>query len=415
MMESSSLFGGIGRALSNPVFRRYFISNTFSTIGRWLHRMAVGWLTWELTESTSWLGIVAFADTFPMVVVSLIAGAVADRMGYLRVIRFGQLGAGCVTALFAALTLTGVISIEAVVALTFVFGSLEALSTPARMSLVHSMVRRDDLSPAIALGSAMFNAARLVGPAIAGVLILWLDIGTVMAISSLTFLQFFIIVLFIRVDESGRDRKLSLEVFVDIVTGVKYVLGDPGIRFLMILLGATGILIRPFMELLPGFAAQVFGRGPDGLAILMSSIGFGGLIAGLWLAHRGQTGGLTKLVTLSLLISGVSLALFTVTGYIWLAACFLVSVGFFMLLGGISSQTLMQNAVDSAMRARVMSLFVVISWGLPAFGALAEGWLASLVGLQPVVAAGALVAIVMWLWARPAGRRLAAELERAGS
>ncbi len=413
-MLTSSLFGGIGRALSNPDYRRDFISNPLATVGRWLHRMAVGWLTWELTESTSWLGIVAFADTIPMVVVSLIAGAVADRMGYLRVIRFGQLGAAIVTALFAALTLAGVITIEAVVVLTFVFGSLEALSMPARMSLVHSLVRRDDLSPAIALGSAMFNAARLVGPAIAGALILWLDIGTVMAIGALTFLQLFIVLLFINVDESEREATLSLDVFTDILTGVRYVLGDPGIRFLMVLLGATGILIRPFMDLLPGFAAQVFGRGPDGLAILMSSIGFGGMISGLWLAQRGRTAGLTRMVTLSLLISAVSLVLFTVTGFIWLAACFLASVGFFMLLGGIASQTLMQNAVESAMRARVMSLFIVISWGLPAFGALAEGWLADLVGLQPVVATGALLAIAMWLWARPAGRRFAVELERAG-
>ncbi len=413
-MTPSAVFGGIGRALANPIYRRYFISNMFSTVGRWLHRMSVGWLTWELTESTSWLGIVGFADAFPMVVVSLFAGAVADRMGYLRVIRFGQLAAGCVAALFAALTLAGVITIELVVALTLVFGSLEALGTPARMSLVHSLVRREDLSPAIALGSAMFNGARLLGPAIAGVLIVWLDIGTVIAIGALTFFQFFVVLLFIRVDEPGRDRKLSFEVFADIKIGVMYVFGNPGIRFLMIVLGATGIMIRPFMELLPGFAAQVFGRGPDGLAILMSSIGFGGLVSGLWLARRGRTRGLTDMVTLSLLVSGVSLVLFTLTGVIWLGAVFMASVGCFMLLGGIGSQTLIQNAVDSAMRARVLSLFVVISWGLPAFGALAEGWLASLIGLRPVVAAGAVLAVVMWLWARPAGRRLAAELERVG-
>ena len=412
MTVPSSFFGGIGRALSNPVYRRYFFSNTFATIGRWLHRMSVGWLAWELTESTSWLGVVAFAEAFPMVVVSLVAGAVADRMGYVRVIRFGTLASGCVTALFAALTLAGVITIEMIVGLTLVFGSLEALSTPARMSLVHSLVRRGDLSPAIALGSAMFNGARLVGPAIAGPLIILLDTGPVMAIGSLMFFQFFVVLLFIHVDESGRDRKLSLEIFADTLTGIRYVLGDPGLRFLMILLGATGILIRPFMDLLPGFAAQVFGRGPDGLAILLSSIGAGGLVAGLWLAHRGRTGGLTRLVTLSLLVSGVSLAAFTITGHIWFAACFMVLVGCSMLIGGIGSQTLIQNTVDSAMRARVMSLFVVISWGLPAFGALAEGWLASLFGLRPVVAVGAVLAVAMWFWARPAGRRLTTDLER---
>ena len=381
-------------------------------IGRWLHRMAAGWLAWELTESTSWLGIVAFADALPMVILSIFAGAIGDRMGYLRVIRASQLGISCVAALFAGLTLSGVITIEMVVALTLVLGSLEALSTPVRMSLVHSLVGREDLSPAIALGSAMFNGARLVGPAIAGTLILWLEIGVVMAIGALTFFQFFVVLLFIQIDELDPDHEKSFDVFADIMTGVKYVLGDPGIRFLLLLLGVTGLLVRPFMELLPGFADQVFGRGPDGLAILMSSIGFGGLMSGLWLAHRGRTGGLTSLVTLSLLISSVSLALFTLTAFIWLAACFMVSAGFFMLLGNIASQTLIQNSVDSAMRARVMSLFVVLSWGVPAFGALAQGWLASLFSLQPVVGAGAAMALTMWFWARPTGRRFANDLDR---
>ena len=347
-----------------------------------------------------------------MVVLSIFAGAVGDRMGYLRVIRASQLGTSCVAALFAGLTLGGVITIEMVVALTLVFGSLEALSTPVRMSLVHSLVGREDLSPAIALGSAMFNGARLVGPAIAGTLILWLEIGAVMAIGTFTFMQFFVVLLFIQIDEPDRDHDVSFDVFADIMTGVKYVFGDPGIRFLLLLLGVTGFLVRPFMELLPGFADQVFGRGPDGLAILMSSIGFGGLMSGLWLAHRGRTGGLTSLVTLSLLISGVSLALFTLTEFIWLAACFMVSAGFFMLLGNIASQTLIQNSVNSSMRARVMSLFVVLSWGVPAFGALAQGWLASLFSLQPVVGAGAAMALTMWFWARPTGRRFANDLER---
>ena len=381
-------------------------------IGRWLHRMAAGWLAWELTESTSWLGIVAFADALPMVVLSIFAGAIGDRMGYLRVIRASQLGTSCVAALFAGLTLGGVITIEIVVALTLVFGSLEALSTPVRMSLVHSLVGHKDLSPAIALGSAMFNGARLVGPAIAGTLILWLEIGAVMAIGTFTFFQFFVVLLFIQIDEPDRDHEISFDVFGDIRTGMNYVFGDQGIRFLLLLLGVTGLLVRPFMELLPGFADQVFGRGPDGLAILMSSIGFGGLMSGLWLAHRGRTSGLTSLVTLSLLISGVSLVLFTLTEFIWLAACFMVSAGFFMLLGNIASQTLIQNSVDSAVRARVMSLFVVLSWGVPAFGALAQGWLASLFSLQPVVGTGAAMALMLWFWARPTGRGFAKDLER---
>ena len=413
-LSLSAVFGGIGRALGNRDYRRYWTGNTINTFGRWMYRMSVGWLTWQLTESTSWLGAVAFADTFPMVVFSMFGGAIADRIGYLRVVQVCQLAIAFFGVVFAVLTLGGWITVELVLLLVLMTGSLDAITTPARMSMVHSLVPREDLSAAIALGSATFNAARLVGPAIAGALIVWAGIGAVLAISALTFLQFFVVLLFIQVEEPHRDETGSSNLISDIATSVTYVLSHPGIRFLMILLGVTGIFIRPFIDLLPGFADQVFGRGPDGLAILLSSIGLGATVSGLWLAQRGRTEGLTALVTASLMISAIALILFTVTGLIWLAAVFLTVVGYFMLVGGIGSQTLIQNAVDSRMRARVMSLFVLISWGLPALGALVAGWLASFAGLQPVIAAGAALALLVWLWARRVSPRLVPALEHAG-
>lgn len=426
-INMSALFGGIGQALANPVYRLYWSSNFGTSTGRWMYRTAVGWLTWQLTESTGWLGVVAFAETFPMVVFSAIAGAIADRAGYLRIIRRCQLATACVAVIFAATTLSGHITIELVVLLTALLGSLEALTVPARMAIIHSLVPRKDLSAAIALGSATFNAARFIGPAIAGALILWLNIGIVLALVALTFLQFFVVVMFIRVDEPERDRQaaLSLALFRDMWQGMKYGFTHPGICFLLIMLGVTGVFIRPVIELMPGFAAQVFGRGPDGLAILMSSIGLGAMISGLWLAQRGRTGGLTRLVTTSLLIQGVGLLLFTVTEAagqatgvdprigIWVGAFFLSVVGFYMLVGGVGSQTLMQNAVDSRMRARVMSLFIVISWGVPALGALAAGWIADSIGLPLTIGAGAVVTISVWLWANSRQHGVAVELEAA--
>ena len=408
----SALFGGIGRALSHRDYRRFWAANAASTVGRWLYRMAVGWLTWELTGSTTWLGVIAFADTFPMVAISIFAGAIADRVGFMRVIRISQIATAAVTALFAALTLTGLITIELVLVLALLYGSLEALSTPARMSVVHSLVPREDLSAGIALGSATFNGARFIGPAIAGMLIVWVDIGAVLAICAVAFLQFYLVLLLIPVDETGADSKLSLELLDDIIQSLRYVIGHPGIRFMMVLLGATGVLIRPFMDLLPGFSDQVFGMGPDGMAIMMSSVGLGAMVSGLWLAQRGETRGLTYFVTVSLLICALALILFTVSGHIWFAAAFLTVVGFAMLMGGVASQTLIQNAVDSAMRARVMSLFVLISWGLPAFGALLMGWIAEFFGLQLTIGVGAALAALLWLWARRAGPRLAIDLER---
>jgi MFS family permease len=411
-MNISALFGGIAQTLGNPVYRRYWTSNTINTTGRWLYRTAVGWLTWELTESTSWLGIIAFADTFPMVIFPPIAGAFADRLGSLVVVRASQFGAALVATVFGALALSGAITIEMVLILTALFGSVEALSVPARMSLIHALVPQRDLAPAIALNSTTFNAARIVGPAIAGSLILWVSSAAVIALSALTFIQFALVLLTIRADAPVGGQAPSRGLIADIGNSVRYALGHRGIRFLMILLGVSGLFVRPFMELLPGFAAQVFDRGPEGLAILLSSIGAGAMISGLWIAQRGRTAGLTFIVTFGVLTSGLSLMLFTVSGHIWLAAFFLVLTGFTMLMGGVGAQTLIQNAVDAAMRARVMSLFVIISWGLPAVGALIMGWLATFFGLQATVAAGALLAVLTWLWARRVGRVLAPELER---
>ena len=182
------------------------------------------------------------------------------------------------------------------------------------------------------------------------------------------------------------------------------------------MLAATGLLIRPVTELMPGFSAEVFDRGADGLAILMSTLGFGAMISCIWIAQRGRTNGLTALVTMSLLLQGAALAFCAVSGYfggsLWLSAAFLGILGFAMLIGGVGSQTLMQNAVESHMRARVMSLFIMISWGLPAFGALAAGWIANFAGLPITVAAGGALTIVLWLWARPRARQLERNLEK---
>ena len=410
-IRMSSLFGGIGRALSHRQYFHFWWSNAVSTNGRWLYRTAVGWLTWELTHSTVWLGIIGFADIFPTVILSMVSGAIADRIGYLRLMRATQLGICLTTGVFAALTVSGHITIELVLVLSAVYGSLEALSTPPRMSIIHALVPQRDLTAAIALGSATFTAARLLGPAIAGALIAALGTGPVIAIGTLLFVQFLVVQFLLRIDEAGRDRKLSLSLFGDIVTSLRYVAGHPGIRFMMITLMATGLMLRPFMELLPAFAAEVFGRDATGFSILLSSIGAGGLLSGLWLAQRGDTAGLTRMVTLSLLISAIAEILFASTNFMGAAIVFLFAFGFCMLLGGIAAQTLVQNAVDSTLRARVLSLYVVISWGLPALGAVAAGWIAQFVGLQATVGVGAALVVLFWLWARPAGNRLAAGLE----
>ncbi len=342
----NAIFGGIGPALANPDYRYYWIGQSVATIGRWMYRMAVGWLTWELTKSTSWLGVIAFADAAPVVVFTIFAGAIADRIGYFRVMRTSQIISGCNCAAFGALTLTGHITIELVLILTLLGGSFEAVTYPARMAAVNMLVPRRDLSSAIALGSTTFNGARIVGPALAGGLILWIGIGGVIVLGAVTYLWFAYVLLTLHAPEPKREAKARFNLFGDIAQGVRYAAGDPGIRFLMILMGLTGLFIRPYIDLLPGYASRIFGTGPEGLSILLSSIGVGAMFAGVALARRGTMTGLTRFVSYTMLGMGVAQVAFLACGQIWAAAPFLALSGFFMLGGSVSSQTLIQNAVD---------------------------------------------------------------------
>jgi MFS family permease len=407
----AALFGGIGRALSHPIYRTYWAGQGINSVGRWMYRTSIGWLTWQLTESTSWLGIVAFADAIPLVAFTLVAGAITDQFGYFRIMRAVSLTATVLAAIFAALIVFGHITIWWVLALTLLLGSCEAITYPARVSVVNVLVPRADLAPAIALGSTTFNGARIIGPGIAGALILALGEGPVIGISAATYLIFSITLLMIHPEEPPRPNK-RLDVIGDTIAGFKYLRTEPGVGFLLVLVGALGLFVRPFIDQLPGYSAQIFHRGPDGLAILLSAIGIGAMCAGFWVAQRGRIAGLTSLVTFSAMAMGASVMLFCVFDYVWVAAAFLALAGFFMLCSNVCSQTLIQNAIDPRMRGRVIGLFIVISWGLPALGTLTMGWVASVLGLKPAIAGGGALAVALWLWSRRISPKVAPHLER---
>jgi len=411
--QNHKMFGGIGRALSHKYYAIYWTSNAINTTGRWMYRIAVGWLAWELTESTIWLGIIAFAETFPLVIFSVIAGALADRMGYIKITIIAQTATAFVSVIFAVMTLFGFTSIESVLVFALLIGTLEALTTPARMALIHGLVPQEDLAAAIGLQSASFNGARFIGPAIAGIMISTVGTGAVLSLVALTFIQFCPILLYIKVIEPERKKGAFINIWNDIRIGISYSVRHTGIRFLLVLLGITGLLIRPIIELMPAFAEEVFKSGSGGFGFLMSALGLGAMISCLWIGLRGRTVGLTQLVTLSLLAQGVALILSTLTESIWVAAFCLGIVGFAMLVGGVGSQTLIQNTVKADVRARVMSLFILISWGLPAFGAILAGWVADFSGLTITIAAGGALTIGLWLCAQPMVSKVQDNLEQS--
>ena len=410
-MTSVSLFGGIGRALSHRQFFILWWSHGAHTTGRWMYKVAIGWLTWELTQSTAWLGIVAFADTFPTVIMSIVAGVWADRFGYLPIMRLSQTVLVLAGALIAVLAYADALGIGSIVALALVIGTSEAITQPARISIVHRLVPKEDLAAAIALNSATFNLSRFLGPTIAGALIIWVSLPFVIALSAATFAIFYGALFFLKSYEPEKGKSENSSIFRDLIDGFRYSFSHPGISFLLILLSVTALLIRPYMDLLPGVSAQIFGLGAEGLSILLAATGLGAMVGGIWLARRGRTEGLTRVFTWSLLISGIVILAFIFSRNIWVGAVLISIAGFFIVSGAITSQTLIQNAVYPGIRARVISITMVLSWGLPAVGALGMGWIAESLGLAVTLGLGGALTIILWLWAHKKGRRLVPILE----
>ncbi len=413
-MLRTSVFGGAASALRVPIFRNYFLGHFIASIGRWMYRMSIGWLAWELTTSTVWVGAVAFSDLVPSAVLTIFAGAITDRFGYMRIIRHSLVVVMSFMTLLGALVLTHAITVELLIVIALITGSAESLSQPARLAIVNALVPRHDLSAAIALGSTSFNASRIVGPSIAGLLILATSVGVVMLLCALAVFYFWIVVRRIHLEEKSNPKKQGDSLWRDTLAGFVYVLNHRGIRFVMILLTATSLLVRPVIELLSSISDTIFKAGPTGLSMMLSGIGVGAVTASLVLARRGQTKGLTRVLVWSTFGTGISVWVALHSPDIKLAALAFCSMGVFMLCGNVSAQTLVQNNVSNEMRARVLGLFILFGHGLPALGALAQGWLATFFGLPAAVGGSAVLMLAFWIWAMFHQRAMIGELEQVG-
>ncbi|MDX9862629.1 MAG: MFS transporter [Rhodospirillales bacterium] len=404
-------FATFGRLFALRNYRFYLGGIAASNVGVWVQRVAIGWLTWELTESTAWLGGIAIAEAAPMMVLGLIAGTVVDRMDHLRLLRITQAMSLVYSAVLAGLTLSGVMTIWLLLAITLLRGATMAFQRPSRMSLVFTLVGRDLLPTGLAVNSMVFNGSRFVGPALGGAIIVAAGIGWAFAAAWVLFLVFTLALRRLSVPPTPR-RPSGTTFTAETLEGMRYIAGHPGIRMQMVVLISTAFFARPLIDLFPGFAAQVFAGGPETLASLMSALGFGAVGGGLFLAgRRGGTVGMTT-VTLGAM-GGAALALlaFTATGELWVALPLAAALGGALIVLGIGNQTLIQSAVAPALRGRVISLYGTAARATPSVGALAIGGIAETVGLRPPVAAGALLCLMVWAWAWRRRRDYAVNLE----
>lgn len=383
-----------------PNYGVYMAGTSVSMVGLWMQRVGVGWLTWELTGSAAWLGAIAFADLFPAVLVAPIGGSAADRWDRLKLTKISQALSLAQAVVLFALTVTGVITIEILFGLTLYLGVVTAFHQPVRLALVPSLVPREYLPTAVALSSISFNLARFIGPAIAGVVIVTLGTGATFGLNALSFAAFLLALSRVRIESTvaprEHDRSSLLREFGD---GVRYVASHAGVAPILMLLIVVCLGVRPFQELLPGFADDVFRGGADILAVLTSTIGVGAVVGGLWLAQRSGPEGLARLVMVTTVVQAFSMFAFVATDSLWVAIPALTAAGFGMVVSGVGVQTLMQLSVDASMRGRVLSIFGLTFRGMPALGALIMGAASESIGLRWPLAIGACFVLLAWVWA----------------
>ncbi len=392
-------------------FRYYVIGNIAHGLGIWLLRMTIAWLAWELEKSTAWLGAVAMAETAPSLILGLVAGAIVDRFNFVRLMQVSQGLSAALAAVFAILTLTGIINIWILFFLTVFRGCLMAFNRPSRMVLLHHLVGRDLLAPALAIGSITHNGTRFIGPALGGVIIAGAGVGWGFVAASALIAVYALVLLWLPVDIEAAKREHH-SVLADTLEGLTYVAGHHGIRMQLALLVAMGLLARPVVDMLPGFAGLVFSRGADGLAILLAAHGIGATAGGVWIAARAAgLEGMTRLSLLSVPFVAAMLVLFAGSGIFWVGVAGSALLGFGLLILTVTSQTLIQSAVDPAFRGRVVSVHGMVMMGIPALGAMALGGLAEIFGLRPPVLVGAAIFIGFWTiaWHRRAALKQSLE------
>jgi predicted MFS family arabinose efflux permease len=376
-----------------------------SLVGTWVQRVAVGWYTWELTHSGTWLGIIALADLAPAVVAGPLGGGFADRHSPLRINLVCQTLAMLSAIALALCTAAGVMTAALLAALVLGHGTVMGFAQPARLALVYSLVDREHLPSAIAFNSVAFNLARFIGPAVAGVALVASGPALAFGLNAVSFIAFLFVLTRIRIEiERPGPRRAGSSLLTEIRDGAAYAVRHREIGPLLLFAATLSLFGRSFVELLPGFADGVLSGGAATLAMLSSAMGVGAVTSGLWLANARRPSSPMRFVAVCALVTALATIAFAASTSLVFSVLAVTVAGAFMSMAGVSIQTFLQLAVDAEYRARLMSLYGVIFRSGPALGALIMGVASDLVGLQWPVAVGASIAALasvrLWVLTR---------------
>lgn len=379
------------RALKHRNFQLFFGGQLISLIGTWMQNVAQAWLVYRLTGSSLLLGSVAFAGQIPVFLTAPLGGIVADRYSRHRIVIGTQTVSMILAFTFAGLTLTNRITVIEIFIIAILRGVVNAFDIPGRQAFIVEMVGKEDLMNAIALNSSMFNGARVIGPAIAGIVVAKIGEGWCFFADAVSYIAVIVGLLMMHV--APRVVRPAGSPIEHIIEGFRFVRETAPIRALLLLLGLVSLVAMPYTVLMPVFADRILHGGARGLGILMGATGVGALIGALTLATKTGVHGLGRWVTLSCAGFGAFLIAFALSKNFMLSTLLLVPVGFCMMLQMSSSNTLIQAMVPDHLRGRVMSVYSMMFMGMGPFGALIAGAIADRMGAPLAVIIGAVACI----------------------
>ncbi|MCF4969580.1 MFS transporter [Nostoc sp. CMAA1605] len=375
-------------------YRLFFVGQGISLIGTWMTQLATVWLVYALTHSALMLGLVGFTSQIPNFFLAPFGGVFVDRFSRYRTLIATQILAMIQSLALAVLVFTGVVQIWHIIALSLLQGFINALDAPARQAFVPELVeRRDDLANAIAINSTMINGARLIGPAIGGLLIAQIGVAYCFLVDGLSYIAVIGGLLVMNV----KPLKIAVtpgNPLQKVAEGFVYAFRFPPIRAILLLSTLVSLMGLQNTILVPIFAETILEGGAETLGFLMAASGLGALSGGIYLATRRSIVGIGKLIAIAPAILGVGLIAFAVSRYLPLSLFTMLFVGLGTILQIAASNTFLQTIVDEDKRGRLMSLYTMSFLGMIPIGNLLGGWLASHIGAPNTLIIDGIVCII---------------------
>lgn len=380
-------------------FRIFWVGQTTSLVGSWMQTVAVGWTALELTNDAFMVGLVSAANTFPILVLSLPGGIVADRNSKLRVVKVAQALMLLEAATLWALSASGHLTIGWLLALSLVGGVLGAFEIPARQSLMVELVGKEDLAQAIGLNSTGFNLARVLGPSVAALVIARLGVPWTFGLNALSYLAVLVGLAMIRLDERRTAPRASGHPLEGLKEALRYVRATEPLPMLLAIATVFSVLGVPVITLLPVVARDQLGLGADGYGGLMASLGLGAVAGALAIAATGGGPDRGKVFRAASFSFPALLIVFGLVHLPVLNAVLLFAVGVTMIINNALVNARLQELVPDALRGRVLSLYVMVYVGGSPIGSFVGGWVARVAGVDRAIGGGAVLMLLFAAWA----------------